>query len=435
MSTLSRAPLFGAALCVVAAAADAQQPPRPGAPPPVRTDSLDAASARADSARLHVPADSGGIRVIAPRAPGPVRVCAGGDVTLGTNLDTTWAPFFARRYKVVAEPLPPPDSLLAPLRPLFRGADVVLLNVEGAIGEGDAPRKCGPHSTACFALRQPPAAAAALRGVADSAEVVGNVANNHARDAGPDGFLATQASLAAAGVHVTGADTLATEVATAAGDTVAFLGFSTFAEPDARDLDAVRRHVARAAARYRRVVVTAHIGAEGPRAQRTRNRDERYFGANRGNPVAFARAAVDAGASLVVGHGPHVLRAAEWRRGALVLYSLGNLVTYGPFSFTGPVTRGAVACATLAPDGRVTAAELRATRQRRPGHARPDASGRAYALVDSLSRLDFPGSGARVGRSGALRRSRRDVARRGTPGHAAAHRATLGQRPPAAVPR
>jgi poly-gamma-glutamate capsule biosynthesis protein CapA/YwtB (metallophosphatase superfamily) len=330
-------------------------------------------------------------------------VCAGGDVTLGTNLDTAWAVRATRAARRRVAPLPPPARLVAPLAPLVRAADVVLLNVEGAIGD-DVPvsAKCARNATACYALRQPARAAAALRAVAPRARVVGNLANNHARDAGAAGLRSTIAHLDAAGVAVTGFDTLATAVVTARGDTVAFLGFSTSAIPDARDVAAVRRHVARAAAQYARVVVTAHVGAEGVRAQRTRDATERYAGEHRGNPVAFADAAVAGGAALVVMHGPHVLRAAEWRRGRLVAYSLGNLVTYGPFAFREPITRGALLCASVDGDGAARNAAFRATRQRHPGLVSPDATGRAYVLVDSLSRLDFPRTGVRVSRTGVL---------------------------------
>ena len=105
-----------------------------------------------------------------------------------------------------------------------------------------------------------------------------------------------------------------TVVPLADGDSLALLGFSVFsAGPDARDLAAVARHVARAAAAYARVVVSLHVGAEGVGAQRTPNATEQFAGENRGNPVAIARTAVEAGADLVIGHGPHVLRAIEWR--------------------------------------------------------------------------------------------------------------------------
>jgi hypothetical protein len=334
----------------------------------------------------------------------PVRVCAGGDVMLGSNL----AP--PRRASIAPEAstapvLPDPNSLLAPLAPLMADADVIMLNVEGAIGEGPASPKCRPDSRFCYAFRQPPEVAEALARLGSpAATVVGNVANNHAMDAGPLGFRATLRHLGLAGVPVTGADTLPTLVAVGGRDTIAFLGFSTFqAGPDARDLEALRRHVARAATRYR-VVVSVHAGAEGVDAQRTMDRTETYLAEDRGNPIVIARTAVDAGASLVLGHGPHVLRAVEWVRGSLIAYSLGNLVTYGSFSMVEPLNRGAVLCATIGADGFVSTAELKATVQTAPGRVRPDSTARAVWLVDSLSVLDFPGTGARLEGGPALRR-------------------------------
>ena len=336
----------------------------------------------------------------------PIRLCAGGDVTLGTNLDSVWAKTAARKLRADFGMSSAPDELIAPLRPLFADADVVLINVEGAIGAGDAPRKCPKRAQNCFAFRQPVATARALRSLSDSAVIVGNVANNHARDAGDDGFLISLSYLSRAGVLVTGADTLATPVITRRGDTIAVLGFYTSSDsPDARDLDAVRRHVRRAADRWGTVIVTMHLGAEGPTAQRTRDSTELFLGTiDRGNPVAFANAALEGGATMVIGHGPHVLRAAEWRENRLVLYSLGNLLTYGPFRLVEPANRGTVACADIDSTRHVRAAWLRPTMQLAPGVLRVDTTARATVLVDSLSALDFPTTGVLVGLDGVLRR-------------------------------
>ncbi|HET7230086.1 MAG TPA: CapA family protein, partial [Longimicrobium sp.] len=341
-------------------------------------------------------------RVSARARPGP-RVCAGGDVTMGTNLDTTWVFTSSGRLGRRVPAFPDPDSLLAPLRPLLADADVAMLNVEGAIGEG-APgrRKCPPNSSACFAFRSPVGAAGALSRAAGGRPVVGNVANNHGRDAGESGWYTTMRHLRAAGVGVIGADTLATPVATAAGDTIAFLGFSPWTGPDPRNTAAVRRHVARAAARWPYVVVSVHIGAEGRGAQHVYNQTEIFLGEDRGNSVAFAHAAIDAGARVVFGHGPHVMRAAEWYRGGLIFYSLGNLLTYGPFTLSDPMNRGAIACADLAPEGGVLGAELRSTRQTPPGIARPDTAGVAASLVDALGAQDFPATAARVAANGVI---------------------------------
>ena len=380
--------------------------PEPVAPVPPPVDSTPAvvvptlpdtiAAALVEAPILPLPAEAAA-RHAGRTVRHAVTVCAGGDVMLGSDLDTTWA---VRRG---VNPLPDPDSLLAPLQPLVSDADVLLLNVEGAIGEGSVPSKCRRGSTTCYAFRQPVRVAAALRRLSPGGEVVGNVANNHAMDAGGGGFAETQRQLGLAGVRVTGADTTATVVITARGDTVGFLGFSTAqAGPDPRRLEQVRRLVARAAATTGRVVVTTHMGAEGAAAQRTPDADEAYLGENRGNAVAFAHAAVEAGASAVIGHGPHVMRAVEWYRGVPILYSLGNLLTYGPFNLSEPMNRGAIACVTLPPRGTATRVVLRSTRQVPPGIVSPDPEGRAAALADSLATLDFPATGPASSGNGVL---------------------------------
>jgi hypothetical protein len=383
-------------------------PPSPAKPSP--QPAPDREEARRDSiARAHAAYSADSLRRIdAYRDTATVRFCAGGDLTLGTNLDTSWTKVVSTRLHRPVAALPSPDSLVAPLRPLFAGADFALVNVEGAIGDGEPPfAKCAGTTSGCFALRMPASAAAAIRSVSRHT-VIANLANNHARDAGAEGLRETRELLEKAGVVVTGVDTLPTLVVTRHGDTVAFLGFATSGgDNDLRDLEAVKRHVARAAASNRRVIVTMHLGAEGATAQRTVDSTERYLDVPRGNPVAFAEAATAAGADLVIGHGPHVVRAAEWRDSSLVFYSLGNLLTYGPFSHREPMRRGAVACATIDGRGAVHEARLHATVQRPPGRVSPDRAHRALLLVDSLSRLDFPRTGAGVGKDGRLsRRSR-----------------------------
>src|SRR6185312_3057983 len=99
-----------------------------------------------------------------------VRVCMGGDVPLGTNLDTTWVDRTAKWMRRRPRALPEPSRLLAPLVPMLNGADLVMVNLEGAVGDdalGDtasAPaRKCTAPTRRCYALRMPASAAAALR--------------------------------------------------------------------------------------------------------------------------------------------------------------------------------------------------------------------------------------------------------------------------------
>ena len=76
------------------------------------------------------------------------------------------------------------------------------------------------------------------------------------------------------------------------------------------------------------VIVSFHAGAEGDGAEQLPFAREYYVGEDRGDVVMFAHAMVDAGADLLLGHGPHVARAMELYRDRLIAYSLGNFATY-----------------------------------------------------------------------------------------------------------
>src|SRR4051812_29059344 len=121
--------------------------PAPPSPPPAARTGRAVDSARADSARVVARA----VRAEAPGPPrasaradtlptrtlrGTVRVCAGGDVTLGTNLDTAWTRVASARLLTRFRQRDDPATLLAPLRPLVSDAELVLVNVESAIGAG-----------------------------------------------------------------------------------------------------------------------------------------------------------------------------------------------------------------------------------------------------------------------------------------------------------
>ena len=122
------------------------------------------------------------------------------------------------------------------------------------------------------------------------------------------------------------------------------------------------------------------------------------------------------------------VRGAEWYRGGLIFYSLGNLLTYGPFTLSDPMNRGAIACADLASGGGVLGAELRSTRQTPPGIARPDADGVAATLVDALGAQDFPATAARVAENGVVAPAPGEVARRTGGGRPAAGRRPAAER-------
>jgi poly-gamma-glutamate capsule biosynthesis protein CapA/YwtB (metallophosphatase superfamily) len=114
--------------------------------------------------------------------------------------------------------------------------------------------------------------------------------------------------------------------------------------------------------------------------------------------------AVDAGADLVLGSGPHVLRGMELYHGRLVAYSLGNFAGYHNFSLEGVLGESAVLRVTLSADGRFKAGRIVAVRLVGAGQPVPDPSGAAARLVGQLSRADLGGRGVRVAPDGTLSR-------------------------------
>lgn len=101
------------------------------------------------------------------------------------------------------------------------------------------------------------------------------------------------------------------------------------------DTNSVRNTIRNAASNGNPVVVFFHGGAEGKKAANVRDTMEYFLDEKRGNVVDFAHLAIESGADLVLGSGPHVLRALELYKGKLIAYSLGNFLTHGNFNIRG----------------------------------------------------------------------------------------------------
>jgi hypothetical protein len=297
--------------------------------------------------------------------------------------------------------LPPePATYFDPIEPELK-ADVVFANLEGTLTDVSESPKCGPHSHECFAFRAPPEYARYLR--AAGFRIMSN-ANNHSFDFGEAGERQTIEALHRAGIAQTG---LPGQIKLLALDGlgVAFLGFAPYANTASlTDLEAARSLIARASRAADIVVVAIHAGAEGSDAQHVSGEEETYLGEDRGNAEGFAHAAVDAGADLLLGSGPHVLRGMEVYRGRLLAYSLGNFSGYHNFSLEGALGETVVLHATLAADGRFLTGRLDSVALVEAGQPVPDPDGDGAALVAQLSREDFGPHAVRVGAGGKLRR-------------------------------
>lgn len=283
------------------------------------------------------------------------------------------------------------------IRRELRG-DVVIGNLEGTLAVGGYS-KCGRTSTNCFAFRAPPSYARLLRAAGFT---LMNVANNHAYDYGAEGARETAAALGANGLRYTGRPGQITVVGVA-GVRVALIGFAPYPWAQSlTDLAAARRIVQRASRRADLVVVLMHAGAEGSDRQHVRPGTEWFLGENRGNAEAFAHTVVDAGADLVLGSGPHVLRGMEWYHGRIVAYSLGNFLGDGTLGIGGVLGASGILHVTLTPVGGWVRGDLTPVRLVSPGLPALDPAEEAHGIVRTLSREDFGRSAMRVTTDGRL---------------------------------
>ena len=319
----------------------------------------------------------------APR-PEVVEIAATGDITLGST------------------PELPPDggrSLFAGVETELRG-DLVLGNLETAFTRRWHCPSARAGSTDCFSFRAPRAYGRRLK---SAGFTMLNLANNHSFDYGASGQAETVAALAEARLPHTGRPG---QIAYLRVGRVrlAVLGFAPYPwAQDLLDLDAARR--TRAPGR------SGRGSRRGDDARRSRGECSDACSPRRGAPPrrasaattrAFAHAVVDAGADLVLGHGPHVLRGLEWYRGRLVAYSLGNFSAYRNFALAGASGVSGILQVSLAADGSWRGGRLVPVRL--VGHGTPelDPNEAGIAALRILSKSDFGARGMRVAESGEL---------------------------------
>jgi poly-gamma-glutamate capsule biosynthesis protein CapA/YwtB (metallophosphatase superfamily) len=294
--------------------------------------------------------------------------------------------------------LPPsPATYLGAVRSELHG-DVVFGNLEGTLTDVDSG-KCSPGEQNCYAFRAPPAFARDLR---LSGFTVMNNANNHSYDFGPEGQADTVRALHAAGIAQTGLPGEIT-VVHADGLRVAFLGFAPYSDTASLlDVPAARALIERADALADMVVVAIHAGAEGTGAMHMTGAEESYVGEDRGDPEAFAHMAVDAGADLVLGSGPHVLRGMELYRHRLIAYSLGNFAGYHNFGLDGVLADSAVLHVRLAATGAFVSGRVSSVRLQDPGMPVPDPDGAGARLISELSRSDLGADAVAISAAGRI---------------------------------
>jgi len=289
-------------------------------------------------------------------------------------------------------------SNLSGMQDEFREADVSFVNYEGTFTTKKESDKCGEKGN-CFAFRTPPPLAVQLRDVGFR---LVSLANNHIQDFGDDGREETEKTMEALGLAWSGKPGVVARV-TKKGQNIAMIAFHSSDHCNSTlDLENAKTLVAAEKVAGNLVVVSFHGGAEGLEATKTPDAEEKYLGDSRGNVRAFAHAVIDAGADVVFGHGPHVLRGMSFYKGKLIAYSLGNFATYAMFNLWGFNGIGAVVEVDLKPGGEFAGGRIVPVRQKGLGVPFVDERGIAWDVLRELSMRDFGDDAVVVASDGTL---------------------------------
>jgi poly-gamma-glutamate capsule biosynthesis protein CapA/YwtB (metallophosphatase superfamily) len=322
-----------------------------------------------------------------------IKIAAGGDIMLASPYPN-------------ASRMPPNDGkdLLKLVTPIFEKADIAFANLEGPMIDSGNSIKCSEETAGktCFAFRMPTRYAKYLQ---ESSFDVLSLANNHAGDFGDIGRETTRKTLDSVGIKHAGSDRneYAMTFLEVKGKKVAVVAFAhNSVVPNINELDNAKKLVEKAASQADIVMVSFHGGAEGAVNAHVPQKTEIFLGEARGNLPAFARTVINAGADVVIGHGPHVLRGMEMYKERLIAYSLGNFVTYGWFPLVGATAETLVLEVNLAADGKLIDAKINPFVQLGRGTLAEDKTKSSIRTIKALSKADFPNSMPKISDDGII---------------------------------
>ncbi len=291
-------------------------------------------------------------------------------------------------------------ELFADCREVFKASDVVAGNLEGVLIEGGTPKFCKDPKL-CFTFRIPPFMAQVFK---DEGFDYMNLANNHANDFGVEGTESSHSVLEKAGIASAGIRGVApTAVIEKNGVKIGFTGFSTGVTTlSALDPEELKRTVTELRKHCDILVVALHAGGEGAAYTHVPRKEEVFHGWPRGDVWKFARTAIDCGADIVWGHGPHLARGMEVYKDRLVMYSLGNFCTPYRMGIAGLTGQAPLVQVTVRPDGTFLGGKIHSMTQQKGIGPRLDPGHAAARQIKKLSLEDFPESPLKISDTGEL---------------------------------
>ncbi len=276
--------------------------------------------------------------------------------------------------------------------------DVMIGNFEG-VATSNVYSKCKPNSTNCFSFN---GNGNFLKLLSDTSFDVLNVANNHFNDYGKIGQEETLKEIREAGIVGSGMKDEITYIKRR-DSKIALVGFSNYAwTSDLNNTKKVKDLVGAAKQNADIVIVIFHGGGEGAKYAHTPSGIEWYLGENRGDVRSFAHNAIDAGADIVLGSGPHVLRGIEWYNDKLIAYSLGNFAAANTFLTSDDIKISAMLEVEFDKKGSIISGKIFSFEIDKHGTPHPDSNNTAIYDMNNLSKTDFGESGAVLNSEGEI---------------------------------
>lgn len=326
----------------------------------------------------------------APPVDTAITIAAVGDLMLGSSYpDSTFLP-----------PDSAKNSFKSALKELQK-ADITFGNLEGVLLDTGAPvgyKLRFQHKGYLF--RMPVRYGNIFKNAGFDILSVGN---NHSNDFDKAGRLSTIKMLDSLGIHTAGFKSHPSKSFTKNGVKYGFCAFS----PNGQTVSLLQIANAKAIISDLKVnndivIVSFHGGGEGTEYEHVPDSAEVFKGENRGNLRLFTHAAIDAGADVVLGNGPHVARAMELYKNRLIAYSLGNFVTYKGVSVSGVCGLAPLLNIRINKKGEFLNGQIVSYRQNHQTGLMRDTLNRAAQRIKALTEADFIRPGLSISAEGVI---------------------------------
>ena len=285
----------------------------------------------------------------------------------------------------------PPDDAIHSFKAVdtFLKGDIVFGNLEGCfLNSGNSSKCIGANPNSCYAFRMPDRYGEIFKKAGFN---VLSVANNHVGDFDAKGRKNTAKILDSLQIKYAGQLDKPFDIFEKDSVKYAFCAFAPNENTvSIKDIAGAKLLVAELKKQVDIVIVSFHGGGEGANFEHVTRKTEIFYKENRGNVYAFAHGVIDAGADIVLGHGPHVTRAVEIYKNKFIAYSLGNFCTYGMFSLKGPNGFAPLLQLKVNSKGDFLYADVVSVKQDKINRLTLDENFTAFNKLQSLTATDFP---------------------------------------------